>query len=48
VTTGTLIRIRAEERLLLEKFGTAYADYARRVPALLPMRWRRSSRQSAA
>jgi len=33
---GTLIRIRAEEKLMREAFGAAYEDYARRVPAFLP------------
>jgi protein-S-isoprenylcysteine O-methyltransferase Ste14 len=33
---GTLIRIRAEEKLLREAFGAAYEDYARRVPAFVP------------
>jgi len=34
--TGTLIRIRSEERLLRATFGAQYDDYARRVPAVLP------------
>jgi protein-S-isoprenylcysteine O-methyltransferase Ste14 len=33
---GTLIRIRSEEKLLREVFGTTYEDFARRVPALIP------------
>jgi protein-S-isoprenylcysteine O-methyltransferase Ste14 len=33
---GTAIRIRTEENLLREKFGPAFDDYARRVPAFLP------------
>lgn len=33
---GTLIRIRSEERLLLETFGAEFEAYSRRVPALLP------------
>lgn len=33
---GTLIRIRSEERLLLETFGAEFEAYAERVPALLP------------
>jgi protein-S-isoprenylcysteine O-methyltransferase Ste14 len=33
---GSLIRIQAEEKLLRETFGTAYAEYAQRVPAFLP------------
>ncbi len=35
-STGTLIRIRSEERLLRAVFGAEYDDYARRVPAVLP------------
>lgn len=33
---GTLIRIRSEERLLLETFGAEFEAYTKRVPALLP------------
>jgi protein-S-isoprenylcysteine O-methyltransferase Ste14 len=33
---GTMIRIRSEERLLREAFGTEYEDYARRVKAFIP------------
>jgi protein-S-isoprenylcysteine O-methyltransferase Ste14 len=33
---GTAIRIRAEEKLLGAAFGSEFADYRRRVPALLP------------
>ena len=33
---GTLVRVRAEERLLRERFGARYDDFASRVPALLP------------
>jgi protein-S-isoprenylcysteine O-methyltransferase Ste14 len=33
---GTLIRIRAEEKLMREAFGPAYDEYARRVPAFVP------------
>jgi len=36
--SGTLIRIRIEEKLLREKFGRSYDDYAAKVPALLPLR----------
>jgi protein-S-isoprenylcysteine O-methyltransferase Ste14 len=35
---GNQIRIRAEERLLREAFGSKFDDYARRVPAFLPRR----------
>lgn len=33
---GTLIRVRIEERLLRETFGSRFNDYARRVKALFP------------
>lgn len=33
---GTTIRVRAEERLLRERFGPRYDEFARRVPALMP------------
>jgi protein-S-isoprenylcysteine O-methyltransferase Ste14 len=33
---GTLIRIRSEEKLLREMFGSQWNEYARRVPAVLP------------
>jgi len=33
---GNEIRIRAEERLLRETFGSQFDDYARRVPAFFP------------
>ena len=33
---GTMIRIRSEERLLRQAFGTRFDEYARRVPALIP------------
>jgi protein-S-isoprenylcysteine O-methyltransferase Ste14 len=33
---GAAIRIRSEERLLREGFPSEYADYARRVPAVIP------------
>ena len=38
-TAGTLIRIRSEERLLRAQFGPEFEDYARRVPALIPLPW---------
>jgi protein-S-isoprenylcysteine O-methyltransferase Ste14 len=34
-----LVSIHLEERELRRRFGNAYADYARRVPALLPFRF---------
>ncbi len=33
---GTIIRVRSEERLLREEFGSKFEDYARRVAAMLP------------
>ena len=33
---GTLIRIRSEERLLRQAFGSEFEEYARHVPALIP------------
>ena len=33
---GTTIRVRSEERLLREEFGSEFEDYARRVAAMLP------------
>jgi protein-S-isoprenylcysteine O-methyltransferase Ste14 len=33
---GTYIRIRIEEQLLREAFGSRFDEYARRVPALIP------------
>jgi protein-S-isoprenylcysteine O-methyltransferase Ste14 len=33
---GTEIRVRAEERLLAERFGQEFADYKTRVPAYIP------------
>jgi len=33
---GSLVRIRSEEKLLLEHFGDQYAAYQRRVPAFIP------------
>src|SRR6476469_6999906 len=34
---GTVIRVRAEEKLLREQFGAAYEEYARKVPAFIPL-----------
>jgi protein-S-isoprenylcysteine O-methyltransferase Ste14 len=34
---GTRFRIDAEERLLRQQFGAAWEDYARRVPAFVPV-----------
>ena len=33
---GTLLRVREEERLLRERFGSMFDDYARRVARFLP------------
>lgn len=37
VVPYTALRINAEERVLREVYGAAYADYQRRVPALVPL-----------
>ena len=39
---GTIIRIRSEEKLLREQFGSAYEEYAREVPAFIPLGWTRA------
>lgn len=36
---GTWIRVRGEERLLREAFGSEFEDYAQRVPAMIPGVW---------
>ena len=33
---GTMIRVRSEEKLLREAFGKEFANYAQRVPAIVP------------
>jgi len=37
---GTVMRIHSEENLLRGQFGSEYADYAREVPAFIPIRLR--------
>ena len=37
---GTVMRIRSEEKLLREQFGSEYEDYAHEVPAFIPIRLR--------
>lgn len=39
-----LIRVKAEERVLLQTFGAEYAEYLRRVPRFLPLGPRRPGR----
>ncbi|HET6463941.1 MAG TPA: isoprenylcysteine carboxylmethyltransferase family protein [Candidatus Krumholzibacteria bacterium] len=39
---GTLWRVRIEEKLLIETFGSAYEEYKRKVPAFIP--WKLSTR----
>lgn len=36
---GTAIRVRSEERLLREQFGSALDDYKRSVPAVVPIKF---------
>jgi protein-S-isoprenylcysteine O-methyltransferase Ste14 len=44
MTTGWVIKARLEEAFLREQLGAeAYAEYARRVPMLAPLVWRRRS-----
>jgi len=40
---GFMLKIRQEERLLLERFGGAYRAYQQEVPALVPRLRSRSS-----
>jgi len=35
---GTMIRVRSEEKLLHERFGAAFDDYKRKVPAMIPLK----------
>ena len=37
---GTVTRIRSEEKLLREQFGSEYEEYAREVPVFIPIRLR--------
>ena len=39
VVMGLVIKIGQEERLLISHFGTAYEDFRREVPALVPGIW---------
>jgi protein-S-isoprenylcysteine O-methyltransferase Ste14 len=39
--SGTWLRVRSEERLLLAKFDDSYAQYVQKVPAVVPTPWRR-------
>jgi protein-S-isoprenylcysteine O-methyltransferase Ste14 len=36
---GTYLRVRVEERLLREQFGSEFEEYKRRVPAVIPGIW---------
>lgn len=40
---GTWIRVRSEEKLLREAFGTQFEEYARRVPAVVPFLFEREA-----
>jgi protein-S-isoprenylcysteine O-methyltransferase Ste14 len=35
--TGTEIRVRTEDRLLASRFGPAFEEYRRKVPAYIPL-----------
>jgi len=35
---GTVMRVHSEEKLLREQFGSQYEEYAREVPAFIPIR----------
>ncbi len=39
---GTMLRVKSEEKLLRAEFGDAFDEYARRVPAIIPLPGRRS------
>jgi protein-S-isoprenylcysteine O-methyltransferase Ste14 len=39
-SAGTAIRVKSEEKLLREQFGIAFDNYARDVPAVIPLKWR--------
>ena len=39
---GTALRVSREEKLLRAEFGSAFDDYAKRVPAIIPLPGRRS------
>jgi len=47
MTLYFIVGSRLEERKLRIYHGRAYEDYCRRVPGLLPLPWRRLSRQEA-
>lgn len=34
-----MLRLRIEEKALVEKFGETYIDFQRRVPMLIPIKW---------
>ena len=42
MTVYVLLALRWEERDLIARFGSAYAEYRRRVPRLLPWKWGRT------
>ena len=39
ITTAIIIRIRREENVLAEAFGTAYCEYSNRTKRLIPWLW---------
>ena len=47
ITVYFILGSRLEEEKLLVRFGGAYRDYLARVPGLLPLPWKRLSREEA-
>src|SRR3954463_12597257 len=45
ITTGFVLKLRQEERMLTEHFGDDYRLYRREVPALIPRPWLRGATQ---
>jgi protein-S-isoprenylcysteine O-methyltransferase Ste14 len=42
ITTGAVLKMRQEERVLIEHFGDDYRVYREGVPALIPQPWRQA------
>jgi protein-S-isoprenylcysteine O-methyltransferase Ste14 len=41
IVTGFVLKLRQEERMLIEHFGQDYRVYRKQVPALIPQPWLR-------